>query len=339
MAIGDYLDGEGRTALVDAHRWPTGGEAGLPAWRELRVHLIKHGAFYHPARVTTISDTRRFSLVLNVAVSPAGRERLMAEAAHLMRLATDYPESYLVRVYGWGHGRLAGREPLPMFLGEWLEGFHELHPTAGTDQRRPWAVWDPERGRWHLSQRQVADLFRQAVFILTYYFDPHSLEAIQGWHHAAGDFVGRAHGDGLAVRLVTVRRYAPLVQIDDEDPLTLARLLEVLTLFFLRTSLWMRLDRLDGVGDLVWADRAVLPPMWQGFVQGLDRMARRNRFPEQFIPGVLAYLAGHGRDDWTALGEAIIARFPDGVPEVALLRRHLAEHVDGLMGVVAGRAA
>jgi hypothetical protein len=336
-AVADYLHGQGRKALDLALRRQAGGASALAEAENLRVHLVKHGAFYHPARVTVGSGAQPLHLVLNVAASPVGRERLMAEAAQLERLGADFQERFLPRVYGRGVGRIAGREPLPMFLGEWLDGFHELHPTAGPDDRRAWMVWDPELGRWPLSECQVAELFRQAVFILTYYFDPHTLETIQAWHPAAGDFVVCPHGDGLGVRLITVRRYAPLFEPDEQEPLTLARLLAVLAVFFLRTSLWMRLDRLDGVGDLVWAGDAVLPPMWQGFVQGLGSMAQRNRFPENFVPGVAAYLAGHDRDEWAALGETIIARFPDKLSEAALLRRHLVEHVDGLMGIIGQR--
>ncbi len=329
-AVGNYLNGEGRAALALALRDRLGRGSHISELDGVQVHLVKHGAFYHPARVTLTQGARHLALVLNVAVSPAGRERLTAEAAHLARLEADFPRRFIPRVYGWGAGRIGDREPLPMFLGEWLSDFHELHPTVGLDEQRPWAVWDPDRGRWQLSERQVAEFFRQAVFILTHYFDPHSLEAIQAWHHAAGDFVVRSQGPSLEVRLITVRRYGPLLRPEKEDPLTTERLLELLAVFFLRTSLWMRLDRLDGVGELTWAGDAVLMPIWQGFVQGLQSMAQGNDFPEIFVPGVIAYLAGHGRAAWTDLGEAIIARFPAEFPEVALLRRHLARHAEGL---------
>jgi hypothetical protein len=333
-AVSDYLNGDGRDALALAIRHQLDCECYPSALDRIQVHLVKHGALYHPARVTVTIGTRRLDLVLNVAASPAGRERLAAEAAHLTRLAADFSPRFIPRVHGWGAGRIADREPLPMFLGEWLNGFHELHPTAGSDHQRPWAVWDPDRGRWHLSESQVADFFRQAVFILTHYFDPHTFEAIQAWHHAAGDFVVRAQGPGLELRLITVRRYGPLFLLERDDELTIERLLEALAVFFLRTSLWMRLDRLDGVGDLTWAGEAVLSPMWEGFVRGLESMARRNDFPENFVPGVIAYLAGHGRDEWLALGETILARFPAELPEADLLRRHLARHTDGLARIV-----
>jgi len=339
-AVNDYLNGAGRDALALALHGQRGSVFNLSKLDGIRVHLVKHGAFYHPARVTVTLGTQRLDLVLNVAVSLAGRERLAAEAAYLGELEADFSPRFIPRVYGWGAGRIGNREALPMFLGEWLDGFHELHPTAGAagaGDEPPWAVWDPDQGRWHLSPGQVADFFRQAVFILTHYFDPHTLAAIQAWHHAAGDFIVRVNGAGLAVRLITVRRYGPLFHLAQDDPLTLARLLEVLAVFFLRTSLWMRLDRQDGVGDLTWAGEAFLAPMWEGFVQGLESMARRNDFPENFVPGVIAYLAGHDREAWMALGETILARFPGELPETDLLRRRLARHTEGLAQIVKGR--
>ncbi|MBI5063581.1 MAG: hypothetical protein HZB87_09030 [Desulfatitalea sp.] len=336
-AVDDYLKGEGRAALALALRNRLGREFHISEVGGIQIHLVKHGAFYHPARVTVTIGAQRLALVLNVAVSPAGRERLTAEAAHLARLEADFSPRFIPRVYGWGTGRSGDREPLPMFLGEWLDGFHELHPTLASGNRKPWAVWDPEQGRWHLSEHQAAEFLRQAVFILTHYFDPHTLAAIQAWHHAAGDFVVRAQGAGLEVCLISVRRYAPLFHLEKDDSLTIERLLGVLSVFFLRTSLWMRLDRLDGVGDLTWAGDAVLVPMWQGFAQGLESMARRNDFPESFVPGVIAYLAGHDREAWKVLGETILARFPTELPETDLLRRHLARHAHGLAQIVKSR--
>ena len=41
---------------------------------EIRIYLEKHGEFYHPARVETVVGTKKIPLVLNVAVSDAGRE-------------------------------------------------------------------------------------------------------------------------------------------------------------------------------------------------------------------------------------------------------------------------
>jgi hypothetical protein len=334
-AVGDYLTQEGVAVWARAAQDVLGRGIALAAADGAQVHLVKHGALYHPALVTLSLEAIRVPLVLNVAVSPAGRERLPAEVAHLRRLGADFEEQFIPRVYGWGHGRVAGQDAVPMFAGQWLTGFHELHPAAGPGGQRPWSVWDPDRGPWQLSDRQVADFFRRAVFILTYYFDPHTLDAILAWHHAAGDFVVCGCGDALDVRLITVRRYEPLFQLEVGEELSLELLLEALAVFFVRTSLWMRLDRLDGVGSLVWAGEASLAPMWAGFVQGLECMARRNDFPAAFVPGVLRYLARHTLEDLVGLGERIIARHPAGLPEVALLRRHLVRHAVRLAEIIA----
>ncbi|MFZ1984660.1 MAG: hypothetical protein WAU91_09630 [Desulfatitalea sp.] len=333
-AVGDYLAQEGAAVLTRVAQDVLGRGIAPAEVDGVQVHLVKHGALYHPARVTLLAGPVCVPLVLNVAVSPAGRERLAAEVTHLKQLGAGFAEQFIPQVYGWGHGRIGGRAALPMFAAQWLTGFHELHPTAGPGGRRPWSVWDPDEGPWQLSDRQVADFFRQAVFILTYYFDPHTLGAILAWHHAAGDFVVRGCGEAVEVRLITVRRYEPLFQLEEGETLSLERLLEALAVFFLRTSLWMRLDRMDGVGDLVWADEACLAPMWAGFVQGLERMAQRNDFPAAFVPGVLRYFARHTPEDLVGLGETIIARHPAGLPEVALMRRHLLRHAARLAEVV-----
>ena len=83
--------------------------------------------------------------------------------------------------------------------------------------------------------------------ILTGYFDTRSFAQIYPWHPAAGDFIARIAGDGVAVRLVAARQYGPLVGPPDLPPE------EALLFFFLNLTLRLRVDRLDGVGEVAWA--------------------------------------------------------------------------------------
>jgi hypothetical protein len=314
------------------------GSTVAPAPEVVRIHLVKHGAMYHPARVTLVTGQTQVPLVLNVAISPEGRERLPAEVAHLTRLQRDFPETYVPEVYGWGRGATDRQAPLPMFAGQWLAGYHEVHRTTGDGSgRQQWIVWDSDAGPWRLSRARVADFFRQAVFILTFYFDPYTLHAIMEWHHAAGDFVLKRKSDGnIEVRLITVRRYGPLFHQDADAAVDLQTLLGALTVFFLRTSLWMRLDRLEGTGALVWSEDGVVPAMWEGFVRGLGRLAGVHHFPESFADAAVRYVAAHDRHDLRRLGLGILERYPADLPETALIRRHLGRHAARLASVIRG---
>lgn len=330
-AARDFLSADGMAVVIRALQ---GVCETVP--EVIRIHLVKHGALYHPAHVSLTAGQAQAHLVLNVAISAEGRERLPVEVAFLRELARVYPQSYLPEVYGWGVGTAGRHGDLPMFAGQWLDGYHEVHHTISQGSiPRPWVVWDSLNPHWYFSRRQSDDFYRQAVFILTYYLNPINLHAITEWHHAAGDFVVKRKKNGhIDVRLITVRRYGALFDLAPDTVPDLNTLLEGLAAFFLRTSLWMRLDRLDGVGELDWSDDDALLPIWEGFVRGLRQMTRVHRLPRLFAQAALHYLAAHDHNDLRRLGLGILARCPAALPEVTLMRRHLSSHSAGLAGVI-----
>ena len=268
------------------------------------IHLIKHGAFYHPALVHLHTGSEEIPLILNVAVSQAGRETLPAEYRHLKQLFQRFPQAFIPRVLDCGCGADAAGRQLEIFAAQWLADFHELHPTAGSS----WTVWDTERGSWRLSPSQVSAFHEQAAYILTYYYNPLTFEAILDWHLAAGDFVIRQDRGRIAVRLITVRRYAPLFALESHTQPNLQAVLDGLVIFLLHTSLHLRLDRLDGTGELVWSPDHVLPAIWQGFRHGLESLAELHRLPPEFIQGTHQYLAAHGEEGLARLVEQMRQR-------------------------------
>ena len=344
LTYGDYFAAV--RAFLSADEWAVAIRAakegfqstiGSCALDHARIHLIKHGAFYHPAHVMLEAGRERIDLLVNVAVSQAGWARWPAEVACLEHLTRNFAEPYVPRVYGWGIEQAGGRD-IALFAVQWLADYHEIHPSRRTHaEATQWLVWDAGRGNWLLSAEQVAQFFRQAVFILTYYFDPYSLSAILEWHHAAGDFIIQQDPQqGLNVRLITVRRYEPLFQLAQERAPDLEELIDALVIFFMRTCLWMRLDRLDGTGDMVWAGDQTLVPMWQGFVLGLRSLAHLNNFPETFVDHVTRYFAGYETDQLYALCLRIMERLPPQSPEALLIRQHVQQHAAALAQVVKG---
>ncbi|MCJ8499111.1 hypothetical protein [Desulfatitalea alkaliphila] len=310
--------------------------------QSIDIHLVKHGALYHPSRVTlAITGGPPLPLAVNVAVGNAGRERLSDEVRHLTHLCSAFPERYVPCVFGAGEGATRRLPSLPMFAVQWLDDYHEYHRTArdGSEAERR-LVWDAERGPWCLSDRQTTDLFRRMVFILTYYFDPRTLAAIMEWHHAAGDFIVKADPDGaIDVRLITVRRYAPMLQLPADASPSVQTILDALALFLLRTTLWMRIDRLEGVGELVWAEDRWVAPMWEGFVQGIAAMAQVHRLPGVFEEGTLRYLAAHEPHDWERIGYQILDSYPAALPEALIIKHHLVDHIACLAAAVRSASA
>ena len=215
-----------------------------------------------------------------------------------------------------------------MFLGQWLDGYHEFHLSRGhASKADDLVVWDPERGNFCLSEEQQLAVYRQAAMILTAYYNLETFEQVFAWHHAAGDFVVKAEKQSgiIDVKLITVRKYAPLFKASKTE---LDTLFQGLLLFLLNLSLRMRLDRLDGVGDMVWAgDRAVAGTV-QGFFDGLTLQIRCDRVPQETMQVLGGYLTQLSAVDTLDLLKAIVDRFPVQSPETYLIKSNIESHAN-----------
>ena len=237
--------------------------------REIHIHLEKHGEFYHPARLEVFACHQKISLVLNVAVSQTGIDSIEKEYQCLSKLNDEFSLGYLPEVYGFGEVESTGNRNIRMFLGQWLEGYNEFHLSRDpSDKKTKILVWDDSRSRFYLSKAQSADLYRQAARILTYYYNVETFEQISSWHHGAGDFVVNIDHADLDIKLISVRGYAPLfanLSHPKNGEKDVELILQALLIFFLNLSVRMRLDRHDGVGDIVWADRLAVQSTLDGF--------------------------------------------------------------------------
>ncbi len=299
------------------------GDRRAPITR-VDISLEKHGALYHPARVRVHTDEKRVSLVLNLAVSQAGRERMAREYQSLCRLAQAPAPPHLPRVYAMGEQNSAGPCPVSMFLGEWFEGYHEFH-LSRTKTGLALHVWDPgQSAPCYLSPDQARALYRQAARILTDYYQPLSCEQIRGWHHAAGDFV--VSDDGR-LKLVTVRSYgSPFA--DTADP-QLLDILWGLLCFLVETGFRMRLDRLEGTGELVFGPEMALEESIQGVFAGLAQKDLP-AFDAPLIDFFRAYIRHLDPEDMRAVGEAVLGGFAPDAPERALIAENMRGHLAAL---------
>jgi len=253
----------------------------------LSIFLEKHGAFYHPARLQLAVRDQTLSFVVNVAASDQGRHALAREVKALAHLNEQRPFGWFPRVYG------LVSDGLPMYLGDWFDGFHEFHLTRRSENDElAIAVWDGAADRCLLSAKQAGDVYRNAAMILAACYNPVTSDQIFPWHHAAGDFVVRVEGEGAAVKLITVRDYIPMIRTPAE-PDSEREILDALVVFFIHLSVRMRLDRRDGVKEVVWAPDGCLEFMMDGFFQGLDLTTRMCGFPETFPESFRCYINNH----------------------------------------------
>ena len=331
--------------------------------KEIRVCLIKHGEFYHPSIVEAALNKHSYKFVINVAISAAGMDCIEREYNSLKRLGTDFSFSSIPEVYGYG--KACGKESrhtISMFLGEWFEGFNEFHISHDkTDNKHNILVWDSEKGNYFLSPDNTLELYRQAAMILTGYYNIETFEQIFPWHHAAGDFVIRltpppcppssrgrvwegvkkGNSHTIEVKLITVRQYAPMFAKKEEDEDTgrdVEMILEALLVFLLNLSIRMRLDRLNGVNDIVWSDDIAAYGTLKGFFQGLRRKDSTGLFSDSFDAYFHDYLLSSCTDeDFYDLSLAIVNSYNPLAPEIPVIRQNIKKHAEVLFDAVTGQ--
>lgn len=321
--------------LLAALAWYLGQPVTIADIDGLALRAEKHGACYHVARADVSVAGVVFPIVVNVAASPADRSILERDFQLLSKLGRQYAQSSVPKIFYKGaaryrDGRLAGGW-LHMFAGQWFAGFHEFHlhrdAAAGHDAIM---LWDLDHGYRCLPDNQRLDLYREAARILTQHYDPMSGRQIYPWKHAAGDFVARQHNNTIELRLITIRNYAKVVPFALGK--SMARLLS-LVYFLLHLTIQMRLDRLQGVGEMAWAEDSCLAPIMDGFFAGLA-VSEQSRDLTQGID-LVSLLRDFSSSDWAQLHEQFLAIYDFSEEELDLIACHGTTHLDELQSTLA----
>jgi len=337
-AARSFLESDSYKVITRAIIQQLGRDVKPQEIKEIRIKLEKHGEFYHPARIETILFEKQLSFVLNVAISESGRRLIEREYHLLNRLSAAESLHYLPQVYGFD--RIYGPEGMnfDMFLGEWFEGYHEFHIAIDpADQKPKILVWDDTRGRFFLSHGQMQQLYAEAAKILTGYFSLESFEQISSWHHGAGDFVVKIENDKLELKLVTVRQYAVMFENPNHaqtEKIEPQLILQALLVFFLNLSLHMRLDRIDGTGEMIWSHKAAVEATLIGFLEALSMKPDITVLPDSALPCFIAYLLSCSKEDLLDLSQAIMNRFNPKMPELPLIKQNISEHVETLYHIM-----
>ena len=291
------------------------------------VYLEKHGAFYHPGRIAVDRQGCVDEYVVNVAFSKAGRQYLENEYNTLKMLYEKYGYSFLPRVFACRETPVDSARTASLFSGEWFGSYHEFHVngTAPHDFGNV-RVWDPANANRFLSRDQALHVYAQAAMILTACYDLQTFEQISAWHHAAGDFVVNLEDpQAPGVKLITVRRYAPLIEAVENSA---EAMMNGLLLFLLSLSLHMRLDRRDGVKEICWLPDIVVEATLTGFFQGLALQQKAHCVPDDFIVYWKSFLSDIDLETLKELFMAVAHRFPAEAPDTPFIRSHIEEHIN-----------
>lgn len=304
---------------------------GFPDENEpVSIRLVKHGSCYHVCRVTLpIHPKSPMDLAVNAAVNPPGLSVIERDFTWMQKLYGRSPEPILPKVYDFGrvtssHGRLWA-----LFSSEWLAGFSEFHPSFDTAKNRfSIRVWDTGNEGHFLNETQERLLYRKIAAILTLLYDIRTGSEVHPWHHGAGDFVLRQNGEDLQVRLITIRGYGPL--LEPQEASDLPSLWLRLLVFLCNLSIRNRLDRMDGVDQLLWSDDFVIEETIKGFGDALLAHSQKDLFSEGLSEGFRDFVSALDPGMVYEICDQIVDSYPPTAPEMDIIRQHLLDHTGAL---------
>jgi hypothetical protein len=335
--VGDYLEAARAFLLRDQGQMVSQAVSRLAGRcrpiQTMDVCLEKHGAFYHPLKVTVDAGSDFVTLVLNGAVRDPGFTLIETEFRLLERLVGQVVPGFIPRVFAAGT-LVTEKGGVGFFLGQWFDGFHEFHMTRTARGARV-AIWKDDGTREPMPWHKAVRIYENIAYVLTAYYEVDTGNEIFPWHHAAGDFVTNSQGD---VRLITVRGMDLLTEIPSDISEGEVRQLFCLLFYFLNLTLCMRLDRLDGTGPVVWLPDMVLDATVKGMLRSLaDRKVLRpdpqpcNGFSARF----LAFAKSFGSDQLHQMADHLLEDRHFSAAEVQLVRNHLDSHCRRICRILA----
>ena len=331
QAIQQVIEKAGYENLLAALRTRLRRLVTLNEIREIRIFSEKHGSDYHPARVEVRLPDQVVLFVMDVALTERGRFVLPNEFKVLVQLNRKYDRPFLPKAYFLDTTEAMikpeGGLPVLMYLGDWLEGFHEFHLSIDpADGLQKIVLWDNPRHDHYLPEALFTPIYKEIARVLTGYYDLNTFFQIHPWHLAAGDFIARIENDRVEVRLVAARHYGPLVGPEDLS------WEEALLFFLLNLTLRIRLDRLDGVGEIAWADEGCLSSAIEGFFLALEEKVERGEFTEDYPRRFRKFLRSLSIEDLEERLSASVGANDPSAPDLPVIEKHLDRHLKAVFG-------
>ncbi len=335
LTLGHYFDSIHRFVLVE--NWDTfvavlnestKNKIDPADIRQVLIRSEKHGALYHLASIEVLAPGFQMKFALSTGVSQRGKDWLNHEFEVIRELnhATNLP--YLPQVYFKGDITCRtgnGDEIIVMSLAAWFGDHHEWHLSLNEkEERQQILIWDQAKGYGYASLQESHEIYREASKILTLYYDIRTYSQIYPWHHGAGDFVVKREPGKIKVRLTTARKYEPVMIFEEEAQINP---FVALIYFFLNLTLQMRLDKLDGTGEVTWAEDWVLNPVIEGFLDAFRiKEKQESNHPIEFND-LLALLKGFSREEFNSILDSLMDLHSRRDPEdYRILQSHLKDH-------------
>jgi len=304
---------------------------------QILIRSEKHGTLYHVASVEITGHGSRRKFAVSTAFSETRRKLLLHENETMTYLNEQFPYNYIPKVYLASETLCSnpkGNEIVVMSVSEWLEGCHEWHLTEDQDGKQVVLIWDMEKGNRTASAEEGRSIFREASRILTLYYDPKTFRQIYPWHHAAGDFVVNLAVGAVEVKLTTARNYLPLISFPmkaDSNQVT------ALVAFLLNMTVQMRLDRIGGVGELIWAQEEFVRPCLAGFFGALQTLKNEGRDDWGEGPDLLIFLKRFSTEELHTLYAPLMESYREEKPQdFTIIEKNLEDHIATLWRILQG---
>ncbi|MCG6881254.1 MAG: hypothetical protein LJE96_19185 [Deltaproteobacteria bacterium] len=339
LTLGDYFDTIRKCILEDEGELLKGAlksvsdkNFNLQDVLKIQIRSEKHGVLYHLASVEAIMAEVRVKFTLSTAISQEGQGCILKEHDILRWLNRHSRFSFLPEIYGIKrmicHTAGGRAEEMVMLAAQWFEDYHEWHVTRDPrDNRQKIQIWDLKSGPRYASAEESSIIIEKCSKILAFYYDFENFNQIRTWHHAAGDFIVKCRGDQKpAVKLTTVRKYAPLMTAfsgKEVDP-TIAFIY-----FFLDTTIRMRLDRLDGVGKTVWLEDFALAATVKGFFDGLRELETKGDGAAAVrADSLLSLLQSFDKSEFARVFDPLLAHYAAQASNgMDLINAHIGDHI------------
>ncbi len=336
LTLGDYfgairaflLDKKQSALAVSIHDTRGDMDFSSEDIRKMVIRSEKHGALYHIASVEVFAlngnDPVKFAI--STAISEQGRECLEREYALLKSLDRPCESGWLPRPYCIGEVVCKKGEILSMCVSEWFEDFHEWHHRLDDDgESQKICIWDMKRGYRYAIEQEAFGIFRKASMILTHYYNINDGSQIFPWHHAAGDFVVSCRNGKTDVRLTAVRGYDSVIAPGKNG---ISGRIIALVYFLLNMTVKMRIDKLDGTGETVWADDFVLDATLQGFLDALLAIKANEGYPPDMVKNLFSLLRSFDLDEIRTLLCSMLELYPEEDPnDLLIIEANLDRHV------------
>ena len=345
--IRDFLSKDEFSPFLSSISQQHGKEIRLNEVDEIVIRTEKHGLLYHPASIEIVLKGDKLKLGLNVAVTDVGRHWLKVEWDVLQKLRSKYDYPYLPKAH-----MFSNFYGMSFLLEDWFEGYHEFHISKDQNGTHRLKLWDFYQGYQYLTSEQSFEIYKQTSKILTLYYDPDDFSEIFPWHHAAGDFVVKIEDENnpsesplwkrgdrgdfkegvggcsdikIDVRLTTARRYEPFIGFADRN--TLNPLLS-LCYYLLNLTIRMRLDKLDGLGEVVWIENKCVEATLRGF---FDALTLKVDFTNSIgnTEGFLTLLLSFSVNDLRTLVNPLLEQYR-GTGDFSAVISNLDKHIEEL---------